>query len=166
MAPRGTTANRSTRRGAKKKPGENRFDINADQQQQERRDAVITIGGQEFHRKMKDNEVSRQARELTRAQNIANRRAGVCREQADELDAAEVDEFERLEEEADSYDDDAIEITYDLVALLIEDSEGKAPSPELLRTKADIEDIADIARSVTGGGEPVSGPTRTPSSSG
>jgi hypothetical protein len=160
---------RATRRAAERRTAGssgNKFAFDADAKTQSRREAPVTIGEQVYHRRLKDNEVSRQARDIAREQNVANRRAALARKAVDDLSEDEIDEWERLEGEADQYDDEALEKTYELVALLLEDAEGKNPDLAVLRTKIDIEVIGELAGALVSGGEPVSGPTPTPTSSG
>ena len=138
--------------------------FNADEHAAKRAEAAITIGGQEFHRRLKNHGVTREARTMEQKQERLNARIRHAEKQIVEDEELSLEERERQEDEISKMGDEAMQVTYDLVALLLVDGEGKSPQMKLLHDKLDVEELAALSQALLGGGEPAEGPTQTPNS--
>jgi len=148
----------------------NEFAYNSAKHTDERRKAPITVwesdnGSGIFHRRLKDNAVTRDAARLQREQQIANRRAAALEAQMADLAIEQVDEWAALAEQITPIEQEAIEKSYELVSMLLENDDGASPTVDELKTKSDIEEIGKLVRVLLGGGEPVTPPTTTPTTS-
>jgi hypothetical protein len=153
-------SNRAARRASRP---EGPAPFNADEQVEILARAVITIGGQEFHRRLKDHAVSREARDITVAQQRLNVRIEQIEKELIENDDVSLEEREEREDEAIELSDEAIELTYKFTAALLVDKEGKPPTLDLLKTRLDYQILAELNRELEGG-EPAVGPTQTATS--
>lgn len=129
---------------------------NADEQAGKREAAVITIGEVEFHRRKKNWAVTRELRTIMRGQERAQiKSARISREMAElPLDEESDERFVSLAKEQDSYQDQADDSAFMIVALLLKDEAGESPGIEHLKEHLDIEDVAMLAATLSGGGEP------------
>jgi hypothetical protein len=150
--------------------------FNADERARKRAEGVITIGEQQFHRRLKNHGVTREARAKEVAQERLNARIAAIErelfpheseteEQEEAREALTLEEREAKQDEVTKLGDEAMQKTYDLVALLIEDEAGNPPPMKLLHDKLDVEELSALSKDLLGGGEPATGPTQTPSSS-
>jgi hypothetical protein len=164
------TANRPAQDGAK--PGAeavtptDKHAFDADGRAKSREDAPVTVGETVYHRRRKNWKVTRELRNLLRKQERAGVRQERIRKQIDAL-AADADEAQlhELEDQIDQYGDEADEAAYEMIVLLLRDSDGASPDINILKETLDVEDAGDLAAALTGGG--AEDPTQeTPSSSG
>jgi hypothetical protein len=138
--------------------------IDLDERSRKRTEVRIIVGGQTFYRRKKNNEVSLRARDLGKEQDRAIRRGNHARSKLDDVDPDNLAEVEGLEDEVFAAEDQALDLSFELAAILLRDGEGNPPSIELLKAELDLEDLRVLTR--VGGGEPLEGPTETPTSSG
>lgn len=209
MAPRPkqrpSTADPRTRDGAP--PGaalpSAKYEFDADRRATTREEAPVTIGEQAFHRRRKNWQVTRALRALLRKQEHAGNRAARLQARIDALteeirgvrgpdgswktapvtDEDRLDEIdaqvEDLEAKSDAAGDETDEASYQIIALLLKDDDGKPllrdASDEAvaeaqgaldhLKEHLDAEDAGDMAAALSGGGEQVADPTATETSS-
>jgi len=141
------------------------YSYDAAKRTEERRKAPITVwegGDGVFHRRLKNNAVSRQAAALSREQQLVSRKIGALEAQMADLAPEQVEEWEVLSNDAAALEGSSIDLSYQIVALLLEDEQGQQPSVEDLGARVDIERIGELVRVLFGGGEPAEGPTPTP----
>lgn len=177
-----------------RRPGD-RYAYNADARAKAREDAPITIGGQEFHRRRKSWEVTRELRQLLRAQEKASSRAERFRAQIDALtekirgvrdpdtgdwvkypltDEDEVAELEGKVDDLNDKVDEAIlegdNAAFEMIALLLrkengDEAGGDRPDVEHLKRELDAEEAGELAAVLASGAEPLEDPTQTGTSS-
>jgi len=155
-------ATRGQRRREAPSRNSSSYAYDADKQTEERRKAPITIGGVVYHRRLKTNEVSRRAAALSREQQLVNRKVSALEAQMEDLEPDAVEEWQELSDQVAGLEREAIDKSYEIVALLLEDEAGGSPGVDELGTKTDIEQIGALVRILFGGGEPAEGPTPTP----
>jgi hypothetical protein len=168
-------ARASQQRTRKRPSNKSNEGYNADAEQAKRSAKVHTVVGQQFHRRVMDHGVSREADALQTQQRRINLRVeakereitpqqGMTDEEIEDIRLMPLEDREAIEDEIKELGDEAETATYDLLMLLLVDADGKAPTLDLLH-KMDMPDFGRLLKQLLGGGEPAEGPTQTPSSS-
>jgi hypothetical protein len=142
---------------AQRKPAD-KHAFDADGRAAAREDAPVTIGGETWHRRRKNWEVTRALRTLLRRQERAGIRQDRARKKIDALPPDEESDaqIDSLEAEIDDATDASDEAAYELIALLLrsDDDEQRHPDVDFLKASLDVEDAGDLAATLAGGGEP------------
>ncbi len=145
-------------------PPNSKHAYNVDERAAAREKAPITIGGQVYHRRRKNWEVTRALRKLLREQDRCGLRIERLRKQILDLPSdADLDEIDRLEDEIEGFQDKGDDLAFEIIAMLLRNGEDGETSPEQLKEWLDAEDAGDLAAMLAGGGEP--DPTSASSSS-
>ncbi len=134
--------------------------FDADKRSERRSNEAVTINHVDYFRRVKNNAVSIEIRDVGRLQDRALRRGALARRKLEDTDLSEETKIEELEDEAYAADDEALDLMYELTRVLLRDAEGNPPSMEDLKEHVDVEDLRQINK--IGQGEPLEGPTPTP----
>jgi hypothetical protein len=132
--------------------------FDADKRAREREAAAITVGGQTFHRRKKDWDVTRGLRRAMREQERSQTEQARLRKQLEDSELTP-EAVEALQDKLDDLGDEADEGAYSIIALLLRDDQDASPPIEFLKRGLDVEDAGSLASVLAGGGEP--DPTQT-----
>jgi len=167
---------RETRRRERQSRAAKNGAYDADKAAKELQDAEITIDGKVFHRVLTNNAVSREVQAAGQRQSRHLRQAQSLRLQIDDLgrdpddpdrllplSAKELDQADDLEARALEAEQQAEDITYELVIIMLRDDEGNPPDEGVLRTKVAVQSLRELAK--FGGANVLEGPTATESTS-
>jgi hypothetical protein len=129
-----------------------RFSFNADARVAEREQGIITIGEQGFVRVRKNWDVTRALRGLLRVQE----KSGITIERLDKqvVESADESQLDGLWRQRDEQQDSADEAAYEIIALLLKDTEGNRPPVEHLKEWLDVQEAGDLAGALSTGREP------------
>jgi hypothetical protein len=163
------TAKQIAEDGAKPGSGtpEGEVSFNSETTAKEREAKVITLGEDEtaFHRRRKNWQVTRELRALLRKQERSQLAIARVNKQLSELPIEAPDaDVQKLEDRVDALQDEGDVAAYEIIALLLRDDEGNAPTVEMLQEGVDVEDVGTLANRLAGGGEQVADPTETATS--